>query len=90
MYYLYVLISQKDGKLYIGTTKNLEKRLQQHNNGYVRSTKWRKPLDVIYQEIYKTLSEARKREWILKCTPGGGKELKKILKRPGWRPPEAA
>lgn len=88
MYYLYVLKSRQDNKLYIGTTKNLGGRFRQHNVGLVKSTKWRRPLDLIYMEEYETLTEARKREWILKCTPWGGKELKKFLERPGWRSPK--
>jgi putative endonuclease len=39
MYYVYVLRSQLDGKLYIGYTTNLRNRIQEHNTGEVTSTK---------------------------------------------------
>jgi len=32
-YYIYVLRSKKDGKLYVGKTKNLKERIKRHNNG---------------------------------------------------------
>lgn len=83
MYYLYILKSLKDGYGYIGTTKNLVKRLEQHNNGRVRSTASRRPFVVVYKEEFLTLSEARKKEWFLKCTPQGGKFKRKILDMAG-------
>ena len=38
-YYIYVLLSKKDKKLYIGYTKNLKLRFEQHCKGKVDSTK---------------------------------------------------
>jgi len=78
-YYVYILKSLKDRNLYIGITNNLQKRLEEHNSGVVKSTKNRKPLILVYQEIYSTLSEARKKEWFLKNTPQGGKLKKKLV-----------
>lgn len=83
MFYVYVLKSQKDENGYIGATSNLEKRLNQHNKGEVKSTKYRRPLLLIYLEEFLTLSEARKREWFLKNTPQGGKFKRKILDMTG-------
>jgi len=80
MYYLYILKSIKDKKGYIGTTANVEKRLQDHNTGRVKSTKYRRPLVVVHTEEFKTLSETRRREWFYKYTPQGGKLKRKILK----------
>ena len=79
MYYLYILKSQKDKKSYIGTTENIEKRLKNHNAGRVKSTKHRRPFVVIHTERFKTLSEARKKEWFYKYTPQGGKLKRRIL-----------
>ncbi|QQR50102.1 GIY-YIG nuclease family protein [Candidatus Nomurabacteria bacterium] len=62
MYFVYVLKSKKDEKLYYGFTENIEKRLHQHNNGEVRSTKYRIPLQLLYYEKVDNLTEARKRE----------------------------
>lgn len=61
-YYVYILKSLTDKKFYTGCTANLEKRLKQHNSGRVRSTKARRPLELIYWEEFATRSEAMKRE----------------------------
>ena len=58
----YVLRSLKDGKLYIGSTKNLEKRISEHNAGKNRSTKSRIPFVIVYCEEFDTISEAMFRE----------------------------
>ncbi|MFN4316065.1 MAG: GIY-YIG nuclease family protein [Chitinophagaceae bacterium] len=39
MFVNYILRSEKDGGYYFGHCSDLGKRLQQHNNGKVRSTK---------------------------------------------------
>lgn len=62
MFYTYILKSITAGKYYIGSCADLEKRLTQHNSGYVKSTKSCLPWKVVYTEKYSTLSEARKRE----------------------------
>ena len=43
-YYIYVLQSEKDKKFYVGYTKNLKSRFEQHTKGQVSSTKDRRPL----------------------------------------------
>ncbi|MEK7542960.1 MAG: GIY-YIG nuclease family protein [Patescibacteria group bacterium] len=58
MQIVYVLKSQKDDNLYIGCTSNLEKRVKQHNSGFVRSTKSRVPLELVYWEEYNDKFEA--------------------------------
>ncbi|MEW6194660.1 MAG: GIY-YIG nuclease family protein [Bacteroidota bacterium] len=42
MYTVYILLSEKDHKRYIGFTDNLERRLSEHNSGLVKSTKKQK------------------------------------------------
>ena len=42
-YSVYILESESTGKLYIGQTNDLDRRLRQHQRGYVRSTKRRGP-----------------------------------------------
>lgn len=61
-YYTYVLISRKDGKLYVGWTDNIEQRLGKHNAGKVESTKNRVPLELIYFEVCTNKDKAIKRE----------------------------
>ena len=76
--FVYILLSNKDKKSYVGSTFDLAKRFQEHSLGLVISTKNRRPLRIIYTEEYNTLSEARKRESYLK-TRQGRRELKQIF-----------
>jgi len=70
MYYVYILISQKDGKFYTGYTNNLEKRIKLHNEGKVSSTKERIPLILLYFEACLNQQDATHREKYLKSTYG--------------------
>ena len=79
MFYLYILKSKKDGELYIGSTKDLKKRLFLHNSGKVYSTKFRKPLELIYYEAYKAEEDARKREHNLKLRSRAFAQLTKRI-----------
>ena len=62
MFYVYILKSKKDGRLYIGYTKNLKRRFLEHKNGDVENTKHRLPVDLIYYEAYKNIDDAKDRE----------------------------
>lgn len=66
MFFVYLLKSQKDGNYYIGQTSDLDQRLIEHNSGFVQSTKYRTPFDMIGFEKYSTRDEARWREYSLK------------------------
>jgi len=66
-YYVYLLRSVKDGRFYTGHTANLRNRLAQHNGGRVRSTKARRPLELVYWESFKTRVEVIRREKKLKA-----------------------
>ena len=81
MYYVYILKSEKNGRIYIGSTKNLEKRLEQHNSGKCFSTREMKPLEVIYYEAFQHEEDARLREKRLKQYGKALTELKKRIKR---------
>ncbi|OHB49408.1 MAG: excinuclease ABC subunit C [Planctomycetes bacterium GWF2_41_51] len=70
MYYVYVLLSEKDGDLYTGYTNDLKDRVNKHNNGDVQSTKHRTPLTLIYYESCLNQTDAIKREKKLKTTWG--------------------
>jgi len=69
-YYIYVLESQKDKFFYTGYTKDLKKRLIQHENGDVNSTKNRRPLKLIYFEGGLNQQDATHREKYLKSSWG--------------------
>ena len=70
MFYVYVLKSKKDGKLYIGYTKDLRARFEQHTSGCVASTKSRRPLELLYYEACRHRDDATHREKYLKSTYG--------------------
>jgi len=75
MYYVYVLKSKKDNNLYIGCTENIEKRLDYHNSGKVKSTKHRIPFEILFYETYDDKYQAFNMERYYK-TAKGKRELK--------------
>lgn len=79
MYYVYLLQSKANGKLYAGSTNNLRKRLGEHNSGKSTWTKTGIPWSLIYYEACRDGNDARSREKYLKS--GMGKRyLKNRLK----------
>jgi len=79
MFYTYVLLSLKDKRKYIGFTRDLKKRLKEHNSGKVESTKHRTPFVLIYYEACLSEEDAVIREKYFK-TKWGFKCLQKRLK----------
>lgn len=69
-YYVYVLLSSKDKRFYTGYTSNLEDRINTHNEGLVKSTKDRRPLQLVYFEACLNQQDATHREKYLKTTYG--------------------
>ena len=65
-YFVYILKSDKDNKLYTGYTKNLTGRFEQHQKGLVNSTKDRLPFKLIYFEGCLNQQDATHREKYLK------------------------
>ncbi len=70
MSYVYVLLSLKDGKRYTGITDDLDRRIEEHNSGQVKSTKHRTPFKIIYYEWSEDLRDAMNREKYLKTYYG--------------------
>jgi len=79
MFYVYVLKSKKDGKLYTGSTNDLKKRFKLHNEGKIFSTKMRIPFELVYYEAYKSEKDARKREQNLKLRSRAFTQLRKRI-----------
>jgi putative endonuclease len=78
MYYVYVLKSKINGRLYKGFTRDLKKRLRDHNSGRAEFTKKNKPWELVYYEAFISEKSARQEEIFLKS--GKGKQrLKYIL-----------
>jgi putative endonuclease len=88
MFYVYILFSDKDLQLYTGFSHDLKTRYEKHQNGFVKATKQRRPLKLIYYEAYIKELDARRREIYLKG--GHGKstlkiQLKEILLELGYK-----
>ncbi|MBI4692146.1 MAG: GIY-YIG nuclease family protein [Candidatus Terrybacteria bacterium] len=80
MIYVYVIKSRKTNRWYTGSTNDLRKRFNQHNEGKSTWTKNQTPWDLIYYEACLNEQDARSREKYLKS--GMGKRyLKNRLKR---------
>ena len=79
MHYVYILQSELNGELYTGSTNNLRKRFQEHNNGNVISTKRYRPWKLVYYEAYRTEELARRREKRLKYNGNAMRELRKRI-----------
>jgi len=79
MYFIYILKSELDNNFYVGYTHNIDKRLQNHENGNVHSTKNRRPLRLVYFEACLNQQDAIHREKYLK-TSWGKRYIKTRLK----------
>jgi predicted GIY-YIG superfamily endonuclease len=79
MWYVYVLLSRRDGKLYVGSTNDLKRRLKEHHDGLCKSTTHRRPFEL---EAYVAVREertARNLESYLKTGSGIATLRKRIL-----------
>jgi putative endonuclease len=76
MFYIYILFSELYKKLYTGFSNDLKSRYEKHQKGFVKATKHRRPLKLIYYESYLNELDARRREIYLKG--GSGKAALKI------------
>ena len=78
MHGVYVLLSRADGRLYIGYSRDIKHRLEQHNAGKVSATRKRVPFMLIYCELFCNQADAMRRELYLK-TGWGRKYLNRTL-----------
>lgn len=81
MFYVYVLKSSKDKNIYIGSTNDIGKRLREHNDGRVISTKSRRPFVLLYYEAYGAEEDARRREHNLKPRKRAWAQLRSRLEK---------
>ncbi|OGF86685.1 hypothetical protein A3B19_00365 [Candidatus Giovannonibacteria bacterium RIFCSPLOWO2_01_FULL_46_32] len=87
MYYTYILLCKdsKNGriKFYVGSTEDLRKRLTEHKNGKIKTTKSFDTIKLVYYEACLDKTDARKRELQLKTGFGRGyisRRLEEYLK----------
>ncbi len=92
MYYVYIL-NLSNSKIYIGFTKDIRKRISEHAEGKVFTTKKYLPAKLIYYECYLSFKDAKRRETMLKQFGSTYSHLKKRLidsietsQGRGWRP----
>ena len=81
MYYVYILKSIKDKKLYIGYPNDLQRRIQEHMDGKVKSTKHRRQIELVYYEAYKSEEDAKEREKQLKYFGKAYSQLKRKIRK---------
>ena len=79
-FYVYILQSVKEKRLYIGFTHNLKERLEKHNQGEVYWTKRYMPWRIMYFEGYRSKEDALEREKKLKRFAKGFAQLKGRIK----------
>src|SRR2546426_956143 len=80
MWCVYVLKSGRNGRLYVGSTDNLERRLAEHDRGKSAYTRHLRPLALVYAESLADSLQARRRERFLKS--GQGREFLRQQLRP--------
>ena len=80
MYYTYILYSKKSGNFYYGFTKDLRKRLFQHNQGNSKATKPSIPWRLVYYSAFEDEGLAKDFEKYLKTGSGKAFAYKRLLK----------
>ena len=76
LFHLYVL-RNPEGRLYVGVTSDLSRRLSEHNQGMTRWTSGRGPWRLVYHEEFETRAGALRRERQLK----GGRANQELRSR---------
>ena len=68
MAYTVYILRCSDNTLYTGITKDLEKRLIEHNTSEkgAKYTRNRRPVSIVYSETSEDRSSASKREYVIK------------------------
>jgi len=67
---VHVVRSEMDRNFYVGLTTDLRRRVQQHQNGEVLSTRNRTPFVLVYYEASLDIGDAARREKYLKSAWG--------------------
>jgi putative endonuclease len=81
MYYVYLLLDENK-KIYIGYSKNLDRRIKEHSNNKTYTTKRMTNPKLFYYEAYSNIEEAKEREQKLKQY---GSSYQGLIKRLGLK-----
>jgi putative endonuclease len=77
-FFVYAIVSEKDGIIYVGMAKDCQTRLEEHNSGKSNYTSSHIPWRLFYSEYAGDSMEARTREKYFK-TAAGKRRLRAIL-----------
>jgi len=80
MHYVYILHCS-DNVFYVGITWNIKKRISEHKNGLVFSTKYRLPVKVSWVGIFSTKKQAAEFEQYLKTGSGIAFFKKRLIQK---------
>ncbi len=64
--FVYFIYSKKWNQFYVGSSTDVDKRVEQHNSGQNKSTKGGNPWILKHTEVFNSPTEARKREYAIK------------------------
>ena len=77
-FYVYAIVSEKDGVIYVGMAIDCEARLKEHNSGKSKYTSGHVPWRLFYTEYAGGSAQARIKEKYFKSS-AGKRKLKAIL-----------
>ena len=77
-YHVYVLVSERTGRRYVGSAHDLADRLARHNRGRSKATRHGVPWRLAHVESFPSRAEAVRRELFFK-TGKGRDELNRIV-----------
>ncbi|HBB76722.1 MAG: hypothetical protein A2186_00185 [Candidatus Levybacteria bacterium RIFOXYA1_FULL_41_10] len=66
MAFVYILQSLTNSRYYIGSTNNLDRRINEHNQGKSGYTRFTRPFKLAFAKEFSTSREARQIEYKLK------------------------
>ena len=78
-YIVYAIKSELDGRVYVGFSADVDKRLKEHNSGKTKSTKGFRPWFIIFTEEWTDRIAAREKEKYYKTGIGREKIKKGFL-----------
>ncbi|QDG75507.1 GIY-YIG nuclease family protein [Labrenzia sp. PHM005] len=85
-FYVYLLVSRKNGTFYTGVTNNLARRIHEHREKQADSVTRRYDVTrLFYYEVFETTEDAIRREKRLKRWPWAWKIRTIEADNPGWR-----